>query len=211
MLIDTGGLWINPQYIIAVEDAGEAARLLGLRTRFWTSKPFGPQDSCGAFESELEPREFVARMERRGKERSCGTSEAGPPVPRPSSPWAWLCEFCFRVIAEGPLPSSWELVWQSAVCPECQKRVAERGGYAVVPGGAFAQGPDPRENNYMARFLDLRAQAPAEPRLTLALSRDGDSWCALLGTNLQEGTAGFGATRGEALRALAQALEGESA
>ena len=43
----------------------------------------------------------------------------------------WICEFCYKP-ADGDLPPEWDLVWQSAVCPECQQRVKEDGGYAVV-------------------------------------------------------------------------------
>lgn len=32
--------------------------------------------------------------------------------------------------------------------------------------------------------------------------KDGDQWCALLGSNLQEGTAGLGDTPADALRQL---------
>lgn len=32
------------------------------------------------------------------------------------------------------------------------------------------------------------------------LSRDGNQWCALYGTNLQDGVAGFGASVDEAMR-----------
>ncbi len=38
------------------------------------------------------------------------------------------------------------------------------------------------------------------------LSKDGDKWCALLGDNIQEGTAAFGDTKEDAIMALAQAL-----
>jgi len=55
----------------------------------------------------------------------------------------WICEFCHRAV-KGNLPEDWDLVWQSAVCPECQKRVAKDGGYDVVVGGAYAMAPDPR-------------------------------------------------------------------
>ena len=41
------------------------------------------------------------------------------------------------------------------------------------------------------------------------LFMDGDQWCALLGENLQEGKAGFGDTKSEALRTLADRLETE--
>jgi len=43
--------------------------------------------------------------------------------------------------------------------------------------------------------------------LYIRLSLDGDLWCALLGENLQEGTAGFGDTRYDAIRALVDEME----
>ncbi len=52
--------------------------------------------------------------------------------------WKWVCEFCFKQSNHNILPSGWDLVWQSAVCPNCQKRVANDGGYFVVKGGAYA-------------------------------------------------------------------------
>jgi hypothetical protein len=59
--------------------------------------------------------------------------------------WKWVCEFCFKQSNHHRLPEKWELVWQSAVCPDCQKRVEKDGGYAVVKGGAYAKGKiDPR-------------------------------------------------------------------
>jgi len=57
----------------------------------------------------------------------------------------WLCEFCYKQSNRKNLPETWNLVWQSAVCPDCQKRVARDGGYGVVKGGAYANGKkDPR-------------------------------------------------------------------
>ncbi len=47
--------------------------------------------------------------------------------------------------------------------------------------------------------------------VTVELTQDGDMWCALVGPNLQEGTAGFGKTQGDALRALAAAFDKEDA
>ena len=38
------------------------------------------------------------------------------------------------------------------------------------------------------------------------LFEDGDQWCALYGVNLQEGVAGFGGTRFEAVKALFKEL-----
>jgi hypothetical protein len=41
----------------------------------------------------------------------------------------------------------------------------------------------------------------------IAILRDGNKICALVGPNLQEGLAGFGDTAAEALRELAQQVE----
>ena len=61
--------------------------------------------------------------------------------PRP----AWTCEFCHTVLLTGNLPTQWEIVFQSAVCPSCRARVEKDGGYHVVHGGAYAEGrSDPR-------------------------------------------------------------------
>ena len=56
----------------------------------------------------------------------------------------WICEFCYRVYMGNPLPDEWDRVWQSNVCPVCQKRVELDGGYGVVKDGAYAVSPDPR-------------------------------------------------------------------
>jgi hypothetical protein len=56
----------------------------------------------------------------------------------------WICEFCFKMLTCDRLPDSWDRALQSSICPECQPRVERDGGYAVVPGGAYAEGPDPR-------------------------------------------------------------------
>lgn len=58
---------------------------------------------------------------------------------------AWVCEFCFACLLEGDLPTDWDLVFLSAVCPSCQKKVAQDGGYHSVPGGSYSDGrKDPR-------------------------------------------------------------------
>lgn len=44
-------------------------------------------------------------------------------------------------------------------------------------------------------------------KLDITVQMDGDQWCALLGPNLQEGTAGFGDTISDALHQLAFRLE----
>lgn len=65
----------------------------------------------------------------------------------------WVCEFCFKIYEGDKLPDDWDFAWQSAVCPDCIKRVAADGGYGVVPGGKYATGPDPR----------TKVPFPAEP------------------------------------------------
>lgn len=60
----------------------------------------------------------------------------------------WVCEFCYDTVSDDDLPRTWDLVWQSAVCPRCQPRVMADGGYATVPGGAYAgDRPDPRDHD----------------------------------------------------------------
>lgn len=58
--------------------------------------------------------------------------------------WDWICEFCYKTV-KGKFPKGWDWQWQSAVCPECQAKVARDGGYGVVLGGAYATKKDPRE------------------------------------------------------------------
>lgn len=41
---------------------------------------------------------------------------------------------------------------------------------------------------------------------SITLSKDGDKWSALMGKNLQEGFAGFGDTKADALRDLASQI-----
>jgi dCMP deaminase len=55
----------------------------------------------------------------------------------------YVCEFCYKPASEN-LPPSWDLVMQSAVCPDCQTKVEDAGGYGVVKGGTYAFAPDPR-------------------------------------------------------------------
>jgi hypothetical protein len=38
------------------------------------------------------------------------------------------------------------------------------------------------------------------------LFKDGDKWCCLMGPNIQEGIAGFGATQDEAISAFGEAV-----
>ena len=70
--------------------------------------------------------------------------------------WRWVCEFCFKQINNKILPSSWDLVWQSAVCPCCKEKVAKNGGYGVVKCGSFAPSgrSDPRARQGERKFTD---------------------------------------------------------
>lgn len=47
------------------------------------------------------------------------------------------------------------------------------------------------------------------PVRLIELFQDGDQWCALLGANIQSGTAGFGDDEGQAVLALGRALAGQ--
>lgn len=69
-------------------------------------------------------------------------SDAKAELPR--FDWDWICEFCYKTINSQFLPDDWDLVWQSAVCPECQEKVKCDGGYTLVKLGAYAKVPDPR-------------------------------------------------------------------
>ena len=41
----------------------------------------------------------------------------------------------------------------------------------------------------------------------VSIAKDGDSWCALIGQNLQDGISGFGETIQQALRDLANKIQ----
>lgn len=71
----------------------------------------------------------------------------------------WFCEFCYKTDYSNMLPSKWDLVWQSAVCPECQERVAKNGGYGVVPCGAYATKPEPRPWKSPIHWVIVGAQS----------------------------------------------------
>lgn len=58
-----------------------------------------------------------------------------------------ICEFCYKRAPKDTLNAGWDIVFQSFVCPECQLRVKNDGGYAIVKCGAYATRPDPRESN----------------------------------------------------------------
>ena len=53
--------------------------------------------------------------------------------------WKWVCEFCFKKSNLNDLPDGWDLVWDCAVCPNCQKSLEKDSGHAIVKGGAYAK------------------------------------------------------------------------
>jgi hypothetical protein len=55
----------------------------------------------------------------------------------------WICEYCYKP-AVGNLPATWELIFQSAVCPDCLRQLDGLGGVHVVKCGQLAFMPDPR-------------------------------------------------------------------
>jgi hypothetical protein len=76
---------------------------------------------------------------------SAGTSETAGSRRRW---WKWVCELCHRQSNRKTLPAGWDLCWQSAICPACQRK-AIRDGIALpnCRGGQYAKGkPDPRAN-----------------------------------------------------------------
>jgi hypothetical protein len=72
--------------------------------------------------------------------------------------WKWVCELCYRQSNRKTLPAGWDLCWQSAICPACQRKAIGDG--IALPncrGGQYAKGkPDPREND-KAQFRKERA------------------------------------------------------
>ena len=57
----------------------------------------------------------------------------------------WLCEICYRALPNMTLPADWELVFQSAICPDCQKHAKDNNiALCNLICGSRAQGPDPR-------------------------------------------------------------------
>ena len=54
-------------------------------------------------------------------------------------------------------------------------------------------------NNYQLGVSNILYQ--------VSIAKDGDSWCALIGQNLQDGISGFGETIQQALRDLANKIQ----
>ena len=56
----------------------------------------------------------------------------------------WICEFCYKPCA-GNLPSDWEFIFQSAICPDCIIRAkSESKLLTEIKGGEYAYISDPR-------------------------------------------------------------------
>lgn len=54
-------------------------------------------------------------------------------------------------------------------------------------------------NNYQLGVSNILYQ--------VSIAKDGNSWCALMGQNLQDGISGFGETMQDALRDLADKIQ----
>jgi len=69
------------------------------------------------------------------------------PIPVDASTPQWTCEFCYTQSFNYILPSGWQFIWESAICPDCYKIVAKMDNWInKVNGGAFSGGmPDPRK------------------------------------------------------------------
>jgi hypothetical protein len=65
-------------------------------------------------------------------------------------------------------------------------------------GGPMSQPTEKKLDNYKLGLSNAEYQ--------ILVGKDGNSWCALMGSNLQEGVAGFGSTVKDALLDLANKL-----
>lgn len=74
---------------------------------------------------------------------------------------AAVCEFCHRCAPGTNPPATWELVYQSWVCPRCQEDVPRAGGYHKVPGGAYATADDPRTAKHECTASNVAALVDA--------------------------------------------------
>lgn len=80
-------------------------------------------------------------------------------VQRPGSArWKWVCEACYRTSNATILPTGWELVWQSAICPKCAREATiTKIGFANLRGGQYAgRRRDPRAKSPNAELSDDR-------------------------------------------------------
>ena len=56
----------------------------------------------------------------------------------------WICELCYKP-AVGDLPSDWELIWGSAICPDCIFKNQDSGlSISDTKCGCYSYMPDPR-------------------------------------------------------------------
>jgi hypothetical protein len=59
----------------------------------------------------------------------------------------WICELCYKPVV-GNLPNDWELVWGSAMCPDCMNKVKLSGKSIMdTKCGCFSYMPDSRGKN----------------------------------------------------------------
>lgn len=79
--------------------------------------------------------------------------------------------------------------------------------------------PEAYDGDTLGRFIREHTESPdgasaslwdATGRNALALFRDGDQWCVLLGPDLMAGESAFGPTPGDALRAFADLFDGSA-
>jgi len=65
----------------------------------------------------------------------------------------------------------------------------------------YAFNTEAEVSDFMDKYAD-RSEIEMNEIIKITFSKDGDSYCYLIGENLQEGTAGFGKTKEEASRNL---------
>lgn len=82
------------------------------------------------------------------------------------------CEACYTQ-APNPVPVTWELVFQSLVCPDCQKRAKAEGvAWGHLKGGQYANGkPDPRMKQLMATH-EVRGEGLSAELFIIVWERD---------------------------------------
>lgn len=91
------------------------------------------------------------------------------------------CEACYTQ-APNPVPVTWELIYQSLVCPDCQRRAkAEMIGLANLRGGQYANGkPDPRMKQLMATH-EVRGEGRAAELVVRVWERDARGLDTVIG------------------------------
>ncbi len=63
----------------------------------------------------------------------------------------WLCELCYAYWPGDKFPESWDVVWQSPICPTRKERAAFEGkAIATLLCGCWADGrKDPRPSPFL--------------------------------------------------------------